>query len=73
MFKLFIGTESIGILKSCHVGRYEGRGAQGLNVMSMPQDIILQAHFYILNNVDKIQPYLSTNKKTYQGKISPNE
>lgn len=60
-------AESIGILKSHHANRYGGRG---LNVISMSRDIVLQSHFYILNNVDEVQPYLSTHKRLIKKKYS---
>lgn len=28
----------------------------------MARDVVLQAHLYILNNVDEVQPYLSAHK-----------
>ncbi|KAI5432347.1 hypothetical protein KIW84_036185 [Lathyrus oleraceus] len=56
-------AKSIEISKSHHVDRYGGRGGKGLNVISMHLDIFLQTHLYILNNVDEVEPYLSTHKR----------
>lgn len=56
-------VESIGIPKSRRDGRYEGRGTWGLNVKSMNHDVVLQAHLYIFNNFDEVQPYLSAHKR----------
>lgn len=61
-------AESIIIPNSRHVGRYTGRGTQGLNVISMHMDIVLQEHLYILNNVDEVEPYLSTHKRVIKEK-----
>ncbi|XP_045791642.1 uncharacterized protein LOC123886360 [Trifolium pratense] len=55
-------VDAIGVPKSRHDGRCDGVGTQGLNVKSMHIDIILQAHLYILNNTDEVQPYLSAHK-----------
>lgn len=43
-------------------------GTQDLNIMSMHRDIVLQTHLYILNNVDEVQPYLSTHKRLIKEK-----
>ena len=64
----FSEAKSIGIPKSRHADRYEGKGTQGSNVFSIPQDIVLQAHLYILNNVDKVGPYFSTHKTVIKEK-----
>ena len=61
-------TKSIGIPKSRHADRFEGRGTQGLNVKSMGRDVVLQAHFYILNNLSVVEPYIATHKKVIKKK-----
>lgn len=61
-------VKSIGITKSCHADRYGARGTQGLNVISIPRNIVLQAHLYILNNIDDVEPYLSTHKRLIKEK-----
>ena len=61
-------VESIIIPNSRHVGRYTSRGTQGLNVISMHMDIVLQEHLYILNNIDEFEPYLSTHKRVIKEK-----
>ncbi|KAI5442334.1 hypothetical protein KIW84_011414 [Lathyrus oleraceus] len=61
-------TESIGILKSCHANRFEGRGTQGLNVKSMGRDVVLQTYFYILNNLSVVEPYMATHKEVIKKK-----
>lgn len=55
-------VESIEIPKSRHADSYEGRGTQCLNVKSMTRYVVLQAHFYIVNNLDEVQPYIATHK-----------
>lgn len=50
------------IPKSCNAQRYGGRGTQGLNIVPMPWDIVIQVHLNILNNFYEVQPYLSTHK-----------
>ena len=55
-------AESIEIPKSRHADNYECRGTKGLNDKSMAHDVVLQAHFYILNNFDEVQPYIATHK-----------
>ena len=64
-------AESTVISKSHHASIYGGRGTQGLNVMSMPQDVVLQAHLYILNNIDEVQPYIFSHKRFIKEKFPP--
>ncbi|XP_050889050.1 uncharacterized protein LOC127094234 [Lathyrus oleraceus] len=47
-------TKYIEISKSRHADRFEGRCTQGLNVKSMNRDVVLEAHFYILNNLSVV-------------------
>lgn len=63
-------VDFIIIPKSRHEGRYEGRVTQGLNVKSIERDVIFQENLYILNNIDEVQPYLSTHKRLIE-KIFP--
>ena len=51
----FSKTWSIGNRKYRHNGIYEAKGTQGLNIKTMTQDVVLQAHMYILNNFDEVQ------------------
>lgn len=55
-------TESIGIPKFHHAHRFEDRGTKGLNVKSMDQDIVLEAYFYVLNNLSVVEPHIATQK-----------
>nr|XP_027193555.1 uncharacterized protein LOC101504995 [Cicer arietinum] len=55
-------AEAIGIPKSRHEGTCMGNGIRGLKLKSMGREEVLQAHLYILNNTDEVQPYLSTHK-----------
>jgi hypothetical protein len=59
---------SIGIPKSRHEGRYNGRSIQGLNVKTFSRDVILQAHLNILNNLLEVQPYLTAHKSLIKEK-----
>jgi hypothetical protein len=61
-------VDAIGVPKSRHDGRCEGKGTQGLNVKSMSAHEILQAHLYILNNMAEVQPYLSEHKSIIKKK-----
>ncbi|CAK8570711.1 unnamed protein product [Lathyrus sativus] len=54
-------ANSIGIPKSRHTDIDE-RGIQGINVKSMAQDVVIQAYFYIMNNIDEVQPFIDTHK-----------
>ena len=38
------------------------KGTRGLKVKSMPREEVLQAHLYILNNMEEIQPYFHEHK-----------
>ena len=39
------------------------KGTRGLKVKSMPHEEVLQAHLYILNNMEEIQPYFHEHKQ----------
>lgn len=60
--------EAIGIPKP----QYDGRcgGIQGLKLKSLDSVEVLQAHLYILNNIDEVQPYISTHKRIVKEKNS---
>lgn len=45
-----------------HVDRFECKVTQGLNVKLIDWDVVLEAHFYILNNLSVIEPYIATHK-----------
>lgn len=66
----FSETESIGIPKSRHADKFEGRGAQSFNVKPMGRDVVLQAHFYTLNNLSVVEPYIDAHKKVIKKKYS---
>lgn len=52
-------ANSIGIPESHHDGRYDGICIHGLNLKTFDRDIVLQAHFHILNNLSENQPYMT--------------
>ena len=60
-------ADSIGIPKSRHADT-DRRGIQGLNVKSMARDVVIQAHFYILNNIDEVQSFIDTHKRLLRKK-----
>jgi len=55
-------VEVIGIPKSRHEGRNEGKGTRGVKVVRKDQHEVLQAHFYILNNTNDVIPYIDSHK-----------
>ncbi|CAH9130336.1 unnamed protein product [Cuscuta epithymum] len=55
-------VEAIGLPKSRHDGRCKGQGTRGLRCKSMSRDDVFQAHLYILNNSEEVQPYLQVHK-----------
>ena len=55
--------KSVGLPKCRHEGREIGKGTHGINVKTMRREDVLQAHLYILNNTNKVQPYLTAHKK----------
>ncbi|XP_058784274.1 uncharacterized protein LOC131659049 [Vicia villosa] len=57
-----------GVPKSRNDGRGEGVGTQGLKIKSLSIDVVVQAHLYILNNTDEVQPYLSAHKSIIKKK-----
>lgn len=65
----FSEAKSKEIPKYRHVERYEDRGTQSLNVISLSWDIFLQAHMHILDNVNEVEPYLSTQKRVIKKNI----
>jgi len=56
-------AKPVGLPESRHAGRYDGVRTHGVHVRSMGREEVLKAHFYILNNVDEVQPYLEHHKK----------
>ncbi|XP_058753332.1 uncharacterized protein LOC131626522 [Vicia villosa] len=61
-------VNAVGVPKSRHDGRCEGVGTQGLKIKSLSIDVVVQAHLYILNNTDEVQPYLSAHKSIIKKK-----
>ena len=55
-------TKSIEISKSRHADIFGGRGTQDINIKSMARDVVLEAHFYILNNLSEVEPYIAIHK-----------
>ena len=54
----------IGIPKSRHEGRNEGKYTRGVKVVRKDQHEVLQAHFYILNDTDDVIPYIDSHKSS---------
>ncbi|XP_052728168.1 uncharacterized protein LOC128195186 [Vigna angularis] len=54
--------EAIGVPKTRHHGRIAGKGTRSAKVVTLARHEVIQAHFYILNNTDIVQPYLSAHK-----------
>ncbi|XP_058776657.1 uncharacterized protein LOC131650977 [Vicia villosa] len=61
-------VNAVGVPKSRHDGRCEGVGTQGLKIKSLSIDVVVQAHLYILNNTDEVQPYISAHKSIIKKK-----
>lgn len=61
-----ISLEKIWAILEIHESRndgcYDGGGIQGLNVETFDQEVVLQAHLYILNSLSEVQPYLALTK-----------
>jgi len=51
--------EPVGVPKSIHEGKCEGKGVQGVNIQSVSRKEVYQAHLYILNNTIEVIPYIS--------------
>ena len=49
----------IGVSKSRHEGKYEGKGVRGVKIQSVSRKEVDQAHLYILNNTVEVIPYIS--------------
>lgn len=54
--------KTLEIHESYNDERYDGRCIQGLILKTFDQDVVLQAHFHILNNLSEVQPYLTIHK-----------
>ncbi|XP_029126195.1 uncharacterized protein LOC114914885 [Cajanus cajan] len=52
----------VGIPKSRHEDRYEGKGTKGQKVKFILRKELLQAHLYILNNTEAVLVYISENQ-----------
>jgi hypothetical protein len=62
-------ADAIGVPKTRHDdGRCDGKGTQGCNVKCMTWEVRHPAHLYILNNIDEVQPYLSSHKSIVKEK-----
>jgi len=51
--------EPIGVPKSRHEGKYEGKGVRRVKIESVSKKEVDQAHLYILNNIVEVIPYIS--------------
>nr|XP_004488447.1 uncharacterized protein LOC101493360 [Cicer arietinum] len=66
-------ADTIGVPKSRHEDRCTGKGIRGLKLKSVRCEELLQAHLYILNNTEEVQPYLFAHKNIVKEKKSSNE
>ncbi|XP_074278478.1 uncharacterized protein LOC141602067 [Silene latifolia] len=55
-------VESIGLPTSRHEGRIEGQGTLGRNVVTVNPETLAQAHFYILQHMVDVHPYLEKHQ-----------
>jgi len=55
-------VDAIGVPKTRYEGRHEGKGTQGVRVIRKNQQQVLQAHLYILNNIDDVLSFLDEHK-----------
>ncbi|XP_027915741.1 uncharacterized protein LOC114175171 [Vigna unguiculata] len=51
--------EPIGVPKTRHEGKYEGKGVRGVKIQSVSRKLVDQAHLYILNNTVEVIPYIT--------------
>ena len=51
-------VDVVGIPRSRSEGRKEGKGTRGVRIVRKDQQQVLQAHLYILNNIDDALPYI---------------
>jgi len=51
-------VEAIGLLKSHFIKKKDDNNKTGQPMVTFSQDLLCQAHRYVLNNGDKIQPYI---------------
>jgi len=50
--------EPIGVPKSSHEGKCEGKGVQEVKIQSVSRREVNQAHLYTLNNIVEVIPYI---------------
>jgi len=55
-------VEAIGVPKSRHEAICKGKGTRGARVVQKDKHDVLQAHLYILNNIDDVLPYIDAHK-----------
>jgi len=51
--------EPIGVPKTRHEGKCEGKGVRGVKIQSVSRKLVDQAHLYILNNTVEVIPYIT--------------
>ncbi|XP_027936218.1 uncharacterized protein LOC114191244 [Vigna unguiculata] len=51
--------EPIGVPKTRHEGKCEGKGVRGVKIQSVSRKLVDQAHLYILNNIVEVIPYIT--------------
>ena len=55
-------VHDIGVPRSSYEGRHEGKGTRGVRIVRKDRQQVLQAHLYILNNIDDALPYIDEHK-----------
>jgi len=56
-------VDAISVPRSRYEGRQEGKGTRVVRIVRKDRQQVLQAHLYILNNIDDDLPYIRVNEK----------
>jgi len=64
----------VGVLVNCwHSRRTMQKSSRGVHMENKYRKEVMQAHFYILNNIEEAIPYLTRHKDTVKVKTQDNE
>jgi len=74
LFRVHVKKNSLGVSENCwHPRRTMQKSSRGVHVESKSRKEVMQAHLYILNNIDEVIPYLTKHKDIVKDKTQDNQ